>query len=412
MHARIPSEFQYFQNVQQAQVRRQRWLARTLLGHDLLLPEAVITQWAASYYDADPVAERFVEEVYLRQGQAQGRAMVEQALAQGVDSVAEAPESLRVLFAELEQQPAWLDWQQVELGARVFRRYGPTLYSFLGAITLDAYQENSVTKPLIFTGAYAGESANRRFLETASFWQAVSSPQGMRSGGIGVQTALRVRLMHVFVRKRLLAHPQWDLQAWGMPISQGDALLTLVAGAVAPGLALRVLGYRPTRAEIHAMMHFWRYVGHIMGVQPRWYPQTVEEGASLLFASFIKGPKLAGQDGRDLAQSYIQSFAPAAGDTGFTRWRKQFDYWVNLGYARCFLPAATYRQHGLPAAGLSVAYPLLQFPVVFTLETIRRHSTWADNWRDRQARKAAERWLKFHLGERRSEYQAAEAFTR
>ncbi len=412
MTARIPTEFQYFENVRKPiNVWRLR-LARVLFRQNPRLPDEVIRAWAESYYDADPVAERFVEDVYLRQGQAAGRAMVEKALAEGVQAVPDAPESLRALFAEFETAPSWLDWEKVDLGARVFRRYGPQLYSFLGAITLDAYQENSVTKPLAFTGAYTGESANRRFLETASFWRDVSAPGGMHAGGGGVRTAVRVRLMHVFVRKGLLRHPQWDLDAWGMPISQGDALLTLIAGSIAPGIGLKLMGYRATRAEIEAMLHFWRYVGHVMGVQPRWYPATVEEGLSLLFASFIKGPKKAGEDGRNLAHSYVQSFAPSPSDHGFTLMRKKLDYWMDLGMTWFYLPGDTYRNHQLPKPGVWGLLPVLQFPVVFGLETIRRHSRWADDWRDRLAQQASERWLSRHLGEQGVEYKAVERFTR
>lgn len=412
MSTRIPTEFQYFENVQKPlNVWRMR-LARVLFRQDPKLPDEVIRTWAQSYYDADPVAERFVEEVYLKQGQAAGRAMVEKALAEGVHAVPDAPESLKQLFAEFEQAPSWLDWKRVEQGARVFRHYGPQLYNFLGSITLDAYQENSVTKPLIFTGAYAGESANRRFLETASFWRDVSSPEAMKSGGIGVKTAVKVRLMHVFVRKGLLRHPQWDLEAWGMPISQGDALLTLIAGSIAPGIGLKVMGYRASREEIEAMMHFWRYVGHVMGVQPRWYPSTVEEGLSLLFASFIKGPKKAGEDGRSLAHSYVQSFAPGDADTGFTFLRKSMDYWLSLGMTWFFLPGDTYRNHGLPKPGVWGLAPVLQFPMVYGLETIRKHSRWADDWRDKMAQRASARWLDQHLGVQGAEYKAVEQFTR
>lgn len=412
MTVRIPSEFQYFHNVEQpVNVWRMR-LARVLFRQNPRLPDEVIRTWAQSYYDADPVAERFVEEVYLKQGQAAGRAMVELALAQGVDAVPDAPDSLKALFAEVEQIPAWADMAVVTKGARVFRRYGPQMYAFLGAITLDAYQENSVTKPLVFTGAYAGESANRRFLETAAFWRDVSSPDGLRAGGIGVRTAVRVRLMHVFVRKGLLRHPQWDLAAWGVPISQGDALLTLVAGSIAPGVGLKAMGYRADRDEIEAMLHFWRYVGYVMGVQPRWYPATVEEGMALLFASFIKGPKRAGEDGRNLAHAFIRSFAPGEADAGFIYWRKKLDYWLELGMTWFFLPGDTFRRHQLPGPGLWGLAPLAQFPLVFGLETIRRHSRWADEWRDRWAQRASERWLALHLGEREAEYKAVEGFTR
>ncbi|HMZ50604.1 MAG TPA: hypothetical protein PLP28_16575, partial [Flavobacteriales bacterium] len=72
----------------------------------------------------------------------------------------------------------------------------------------------------------------------------------------------------------------------------------------------------------------------------------------------------------------------------------------------------TYRNHQLPKPGVWGLLPVLQFPVVFGLETIRRHSRWADDWRDRLAQQASERWLSRHLGEQGVEYKAVERFTR
>ena len=81
---------------------------------------------------------------------------------------------------------------------------------------------------------------------------------------------MRVRIMHVFLRHRITRHPQWNLAAWGKPINQAEATITLLSGGYGAGLGMHKLGYRSTTADIDAMMHFWRYVGHLMGVQPRW----------------------------------------------------------------------------------------------------------------------------------------------
>ena len=267
---RVPREFLYWNNLDRPAVRRVRSFTKRLLGFDPAPADEVVRTLASMYYDADPPCEAFVDDVYLQHGSATGRTMLERALADGVDAVPAAPPSLRDLFADFEHDPTWLDWDRVERGARAFRRYGTAVFRFAGAITLEGYAENSVAKPLALTGAYNGSSTRRRFLETAAFWIAVSEPGGLRPGAPGRASALRVRVMHVFVRRKLLAHPAWDLAAWGVPISQADALLTLMGGSFAPGLAMHVLGYLPSRADIEAMMHFWRYVGHLMGVRPRW----------------------------------------------------------------------------------------------------------------------------------------------
>ncbi len=409
---RVPGEFRYWENIDTPGARWLRRGLRLVFRCDPTLSKQAIDDYAASYYDADPVAEAFVEEVYRARGQDHGRRMIERALAHGVDAVEGAPVSLRRLFAEIEERPQWLDERKLCLGARVFRRWGTHLYSFAGAITLQGYLENSVAKPLAFTGAYTGESANRRFLETASFWIDVSEPGALDRGGQGIATALRVRIMHVFVRAGLLEHPEWDLAAWGVPISQGDALLTLMGGSFLPGYLLRLLGYRTSREEIEATMHFWRYVGHLIGVQPRWYPADVTEALGLMFTSHVKGVHLGGEDGRQLAHSYLASYAPTESDSGKGAWGKRLDYRLQLGYVNFFLPPGTRKAYGLPGAGVWGLHPLLQFPWIFARETARRHLPGVDAWVDRRARTKAKAWVRARLGPRTAEYRAVDAFTR
>ncbi|MBZ0238454.1 MAG: DUF2236 domain-containing protein, partial [Deltaproteobacteria bacterium] len=334
--ARIPHEFCYWHNLERPAVRRTRALVRRVLGFDPAPADDVVRALATMYYDADPVCEAFVDEVYLKEGVASGRTLLERALAGGIDAVPDAPPSLRALCDDVDRDPPWLDWTQVERGARAFRRYGTAVFRFAGAITLESYAESSVAKPLALTGAYAGASTRRRFLETAAFWIAVSEPGGMRPGAPGRASALRVRVMHVFVRRKLLAHPAWELDAWGVPISQGDALLTLMGGSFAPGIAMRLLGYLPSRADIEAMMHFWRYVGHVMGVRPRWYPVTMREAAQLAFVAMVKGARRAGDDGRELCRSYARAFAPErdAAASRRTGLADALEHGLHLAYTR------------------------------------------------------------------------------
>jgi hypothetical protein len=410
--SRVPGEFRYWENLGSDRAKRLRRRLRALFRVEPELPDAIVRRYAASYYDADPVAEAFIDEVYAVRGQVEGRKLVDEALARGVDAVTGAPATLRRLFAELETPPAWLDPARVALGARVFRRYGTHMFSFAGAITLEGYRENSVAKPLAMTGAYTGESANRRFLETAAFWVDVAQPDALAPGGRGRATALRVRLMHVFVRRRLLAHPRWELDAWGVPISQGDALLTLMGGSFAPGYGLKLLGYRTSEEEIDAMMHFWRYVGHLMGVQPRWYPESIADAVGLMFTAAVKGIGASGEDGKNLAQSYLASYAPAPGASPRDAIMKRWEHGLQRGYVASFLPARTRQLYGLPEPGLFWLAVPLQAPWIFARETLRRHVGSVDDWVDRRAREEATRWVGERLGARRPEYQAVERFTR
>ncbi|EYF00964.1 oxygenase MpaB family protein [Chondromyces apiculatus] len=409
---RIPTEFRYWHNIRSVRAQLLRRGIHALFGADPELPDAKVRAYAHAYYDADPVAEALARDVHLPRGQAEGRKLLDRALARGVDAIPDPPPSLRRLFAEIEVRPPWLDERLVELGARVFRRYGTHLYSFAGAITLEGYRESSVARPLALTGAYTGSSANRRFLETAAFWVDVSEPGALGPGQRGRETALHVRMMHVFVRQRLLAHPRWDLAAWGVPISQADAMLTLMGGSIAPGHGLKLLGYRTSREEIAALMHFWRYVGHLMGVQPRWFPETVDEGVGLLFTAMVKGAGRSGDDGVHLARSYLASYAPPASEPWSSAWRKHLEYRLQLGYVSFFLSPPTYARYGLPRPGLWRFHPLAQAPFVYARETIRRRNRHLDDWLDTQARSETRQWVAARLGARRAEYRAVDPCAR
>ncbi len=399
---RRPTEFRYVEHASRPGARRVRSAVKTLLGLDLEPPPDVVEAIGAMYYDADPLAEAFVDDVYLRRGAAAGRAMLDAALASGVASLADAPESLVRLFADLEQAPAWLDLARVEHGARVFRRYGPEMFRLAGAVTLEAYSESSVAKPLALSGGYQGDSTRKRFLETVAFWLAVSAPHGLEPGAEGRAAAMRVRMMHVFVRRRLLGHREWDLDAWGVPISQADATLTLMGGSFVPGLMMRLLGHRPSRQDVEASMHFWRWVGHLMGVRPRWYPETMEEAAQLLWVARLKGVRRAGDDGVRLCQSFARAFESAG----------PLENKLHLGFTRFFLSKKTYEANAMPPAGLWALAPLTMFPVVFTAETLRRRVPSLEGVADRVATRRARRFYERHAGGAHAEFHAPAAFTR
>ncbi len=407
-----PSEFRYFANVDKPGVRALRRVAQLALGYDPRPSDELARIFGASYYDADPLAEAFVDEVYLTRGRDVGREMLDRAITEGVANMADAPASLCALFEDLDNAPAWVDFERVAAGAAVFRRYGTDVFHFGGAITLSAYSECSVAKPLVLTGGYAGSRTLERFLETASFWIDVSEPGGLDRGNRGFAAALRVRIMHVFVRRRLLQHPEWDLEAWGVPISQADASLTLMGGSFAPGVALHAMGYRTSAREIEALMHFWRYVGHLMGVRPRLYPTSIREAVQLSFVAAVKSAHRAGDDGRHLCHSYVNAYAAPESGSWRDRARTTLYDGVHRGYTRFFMPPWDYRHNGLPGARLWTLYPLAQFPFIFAAETLRRAFPSLEQVADRVASRSRRRWLTARMGAKHAKYQPVERFTR
>ena len=410
---KVPTEFLYWDKFQDPSVQRARKAWQRLFRFDPQPSESLVRAFSEAYYDADPVAEAFVDEVYLGAiGPKAGRAMLDQALAHGVDSVPDAPETLKALFAEFETDPEWLDRELVDKGAKVFRRWGTSVFSFATTSTLEMYSESSITKPLSYAGGYAGDKAHKRQLETVRFWIDTSEPGGLEPGARGRQTAMRVRIMHVFIRRKLMQRPEWDYDAWGVPISVGDATLTLMGGSVVPGLALWTVGHQTTIKEIEATLHYWRYVGHLLGVQPDWYPDDFKESIQLMFAAFVKRAFTAGADGEELVESYLPAFKPKPGKGWRKRVRDEVNYRAQIGYTGFWLLPTTYSRHTMPRRFPWVLHPLIQAPFMLTLETVRRLVPPLDHVADRVQRARREQWYRNETGGTDADFTPVEEFRR
>lgn len=410
---KVPTEFRYAERLEDPRVQQARRMFRTVFRFDPQPSEELVRAFGTAYYQADPVAEAFVDEVYLGElGPKAGRAMLDQALAHGVESIPDAPPALLRLFEEFETPPAWLDPELVAQGAKVFRRWGTSVFSFATTSTLEMYSESSIAKPLSYTGGYAGDKAHKRQLETVRFWIDVSEPGGLDPGARGRQTAMRVRIMHVFIRRKLMQRPEWDYDAWGVPISVGDATLTLMGGSVVPGLALWSIGHQTTVREIEATLHFWRYVGHLLGVQPEWYPRDFRESVQLMFAAFLKRAYTAGADGEELVESYLPAFAPKPGTPWRKRLRDEINYRVQIGYTGVWLLPSTYARHTMPHRFPWILHPIVQAPLIFGAETLRRTVPGLDRVADRVQRRRREQWYRNEVGDRDADFQPVEEFRR
>lgn len=221
------------------------------------------------------------------------------ALADGIDSVPEAPPALREFFDVVETVPEWVDWDLVEEGARVFRFLGQNSLDILLQLSLiGGYRFGGPTDLLVATGGLSGDSTMRRLGETQKWGVALSQPGGLRRGSEGYSVAVHVRLMHALVNESFTS--RWDVARWGMPINQTDQAATLGLFNGVPLIGCRALGARLTRADSRAYMHLWRYIGWLMGVDEQWLVETEREQHRLNYHVLLvqddisdAGPQLA-----------------------------------------------------------------------------------------------------------------------
>lgn len=389
---------------------RLRDLVKRATGFDLLPSDAITRAFVAGLNEGDPVAERFVAETYHGElGARKARDLVEQAQREGIDNVAEAPDSMRALFEEFEQLPEWLDRELVEEGAAVWRRWAYALGALGNAGTNDTYTEGWLAVPLSLSGGYAGQRALHRYLETSRWWIEVCREGAILTpGSLGRNISLHVRVMHVSVRARVAQHPEWDGERWGLPISQSAMLLTLLGGSVAPAFGLFLLGHLTSPREMRAVLHFNRYCGHLVGVRcTGYFPETVAAAWRILFLADSARSYDSGASGAELVESFVPAFAPRQELRGRERLRAEYHYRLQAGYLGLYMLPWNRRRYRLPSSLPGIALLLLRAPLIVALELARRLSPRVDRRWQQANLTRWERWLRWQAAGKAATFEAA-----
>lgn len=383
---------------------------RRLTGIDLFPTDDVAAAFKAGLTEGDPIAERFVAETYHGElGAPKARQLVEQAMREGVDAVADAPEALRALVEDFERIPDWVDPALVEQGAAVWRRWAYALGAVGNAGTMDTYTEAWLALPLSLSGGYAGERALHRYMETSRWWLEVSQPGAvLRPGSVARAISLHVRIMHVSVRARVKQHAEWDADRWGLPISQSAMLLTLLGGSVAPALGLTALGFITSPQEARAVLHFNRYCGHLIGVRcDAYFPQTVLDAWRILYMADSARSYDAAETGAELVESFVPAFEPKPGQSGVGRLRAAYHYRLQAGYSGLFMLPWNRRRYALPSPALGIAMLLARAPLVAGVELARRVVPGLDERWQRFGLAGWERWYRWQSGGKAATFDAA-----
>jgi hypothetical protein len=273
-------------------------------------------------------------------------ATFDQALEHGIDSVAHPSEPLRRFFDEVDVVPSWLSRRSVSHACDVAERAAlGHSYVLFSVSLLAGYVSAGITKTLVATGELE-RMAPRRIAETSKFVDDVYGSKTLERMGDGFKSTIRVRIMHAFVRRKLL-RSGWDVQRWGVPINQADMAGTVLSFSISYLLGLRMLGFVITRRERHAVIHLWRYVGRLLGVEDALLAATESESKRLLWLSAVtqEGPD---DDGVALARALLTVPSAYGGSRRNGQLLAAFDTHFSAGLTRFFLGKATADRMGLP----------------------------------------------------------------
>ncbi|MGJ9411460.1 oxygenase MpaB family protein [Aeromicrobium sp. CF4.19] len=303
-------------------------------------------------------------------------AQLRRTLAQGIENVPDAPEPLAAFFATVQQVPEWVDLDLVDEGAAVMRRLGRNAADVLLQLSLiGGYRFGGPPDLLVATGGLVGDATLRRLGETQQWTIAVAQDGGLRPGGEGLRLTLHVRAMHALVN-RTFAGPegkgQWDVARWGMPINQTDQAATLGLFSGVLLLGCRALGVRVTKDDSRAVMHLWRYVGWLLGIDEQWLVETEAEQHRLSYHVLL-AQEGATDAGAALSRSIVQ--AQSRLHVRFpTRLRRWYAKERLLSMLTVFMGPTSMWELGLPLR------PPWAMPMVMTANVVRYHLVGRTAW--------------------------------
>lgn len=247
------------------------------------LPERIPTDYSPAYQRAyavdptvtasylrhawigDPTADAMMDDLAQLPREDSDR-LIEAAMNQSGDSdLKDAPKSLLEFFREVEEVPSWVDFSAFEAGTRLFYRAGKlVLAAFTGGTLVEGFSTN-ISKSFLITGRVR-EQGVRRLRQNNRHMVEIFIPNGLQRYGDGWKLSVRLRLVHAQVRRLLATAPDWQEDAWGIPISAAHLGFAIAAFSSRTLYHLKRLGARYTKEERDSFLAVWRYSGHLMGI--------------------------------------------------------------------------------------------------------------------------------------------------
>jgi hypothetical protein len=303
-----------------------------------------------------------------QQPKGQGRKLFEDALKTGEA----APGPLKAFFDEVDAKPYWVDDERLERGAKAITRAGLLGLFPLGDMSLmGGYLASRATKSLVGTGEIEYK-ATRRLVETATWWIDVTTPGALKHGEQGYASALRIRLVHAHVRAAMNRRDDWDYDAWDRPVNQVQTAGTLLLFSLVYVFGTQLLGLRYSARERGDILHLWRYIGWLMGVDDELLPAGEEDAWRLLWL-LAATEFIPDDDSKRLAKALIEANgAVGEGRGAVGKVLSHVSVAVHSSISRLVLGKTNADFLGLPNDPVAQAAIVAVAGVNFAAETVRR----------------------------------------
>lgn len=190
------------------------------------------------------------------------------------------PTSLTEYFEQIKEQAGEFPLKDWTNGQAVFSKYAQELLAMLGFLSLPYCYAAADGAQVLYRSKRIRQSPEKRLLETAAFVFDVSEPNAFVSGGKGIISAGKVRLMHAAIRYHIISSGHWP-ERLGTPINQEDMAGTNLAFSLISIRGLRKLGYQIPVGDAWAFIKMWNGIGLLLGIDKSLLPDDTREAFNL-----------------------------------------------------------------------------------------------------------------------------------
>lgn len=268
----------------------------------------------------------------------------------------EVCKALENYFTLADQSPSWTDEKKLTLGGHVFQDHFFTSTTALACASLPVcYVCQPDVKVLSFTRRFI-DKAPIRIVETAQMVTDVMGNGGVtikdgHLAGKGVQSVLKIRLIHASIRYLLINKEQilstgqceelhsenflmiyilesaqdkcywygdkkpsiWNLQNDGAPINQEAVALALLTFSYVILRGLKTIGVKLNPQQQNAYLHSWNVVGYVLGIDEKFLKEFESyEKAEVIYNQLMLRRRGNTEDGALLQQALLSAFAVTA----------------------------------------------------------------------------------------------------
>lgn len=245
-----------------------------------------------------------------------------------------------------DQPPPWLDRERFYRAREVFNKYFFSIFfSHLAGLIMIVYVP-AMTSPLMTTGNSSSVVCLfRRYLSTLQHIRRWYEGDIWNPEDPAHQSIVLVRTMHKKVADKMNGTCQRRCPA----VSQYDMAVTQFAFIGLILLYPRHVGIHCTREELECLVHFWRGIGYLLGLDDRYnfcdgsLEETVAICKSIMEAELKPALLSSTKDSSNMSQGIIKAMNSFI---VFLSWEAVARFWFEKMLVPCNFPMGAYEKAG------------------------------------------------------------------